>query len=801
MIRNHLKIAWRSILKNKCIFGLNILGLVVGIASCLAILLFVKDELSYDTFNKKADQIVRVVFNAKINGEVMKEAVVMAPVAKAFKDEFPEVLDATRMTNLFNPKIVYKNTSYRDSRFAYVDPNFFQVFTLPIIKGNSKDPLARPNTVVITSAEAKKYFGNENPIGKILILENYDRQFTVTAVMKEVPKNSHFHFDLFASTEGYEAAQGTSWVNSDFFTYLVLKKGTDIKKLETKIPAIIDKYMGPQIKGDIGIPYSEFKKDNQISLNLQPLTDIHLRSDFSASSQLEQGGDIKYLYIFSAIALFMLLIACINFMNLATAAASKRAKEVGIRKILGAAKKQLISQFLMESVISVSIAMGLALVIFVVALPVFNQISGKELQLSYLMQPSIILALLGLMLFIIFSAGVYPAFFLSSFKPISALQNRFSGMGQNKNLRGGLVVFQFVVSAGLILATIVVSQQMRFIQNKNLGYDKDQLLVLRESYLLGQNEIAFKNEILKVSHVSQSGFVPAGESDTNMFGIFLDDQYQRRMFVYNVDEEYIPTMGMELAEGRNFSKEFGADSTKVIINQIAAEILGFGKNALGKTLSRDTDNGKQQMTVIGVVRDFHFRSLRQKIEPLIMLYNPYGGLILRTKTADMSGLIASLETQWKQFGTKEAFTYSILDDDYNHTYLAERKMGTILRLFALLTILVACLGLFGLVTYTAEQRVKEIGIRKVLGSSVGQIVGLLSKDFLKLVGISFLIAFPLGFYLMNRWLRDFAYRIEIRWWMFVLAAGITLFIAFVTISFKSVRAAMANPVESLKAAP
>ena len=801
MIKNHLKIAFRNITKNRGIFAINIFGLAVGIASCLAILLFINDELNYDKFNTKADQIVRVVFNAKINGETMKEAVVMAPVAKAFKVEFPEVLDATRMTNILNPKLVYKNTSYRDSRFAYVDPNFFEVFTLPIVEGNTKNPLAEPGSVVITSPEAKKYFGDENPIGKILKLENYDRQFTVTAVMREVPKNSHFHFDLFASTESYTAAQGTSWVNSDFFTYLLLRKGTNVEKLEKKIPAIIDKYMGPQIKNAVGIPYSQFKKDNQITLNLQPLTDIHLRSDFTASSQLEQGGDIKYIYIFGAVALFMLLIACINFMNLATAAASKRAKEVGIRKVLGSGKKQLIQQFLMESVISVCIAMVLGLIIFTLALPVFNQISGKELEMAYLLKPSIIITLLALIVFVSVCAGGYPAFFLSSFKPIAALKNRFSGLGQNKNIRSGLVVFQFVVSAGLILATIVVSEQMRFIQNKNLGYDKNQLLVLRESYLLGQNENAFKNEILKdprVSNVTQSAFVPAGESNTNMSGIFLGERYQRRMFVYNIDESYIPTMGMELVEGRNFSEKFGSDSTKVIINEKAANVLGFGKNALGKTLSQDTNNGKQQLTVIAVIKDFHFRSLRQNIEPLIMRYNPYGGLIVRAKTADMSGLITKLKGQWNAFGTPEAFTYSILDDAYRHTYVEEQKMGTILSIFAMLTILVACLGLFGLVTYTAEQRVKEIGIRKVLGSSVGQIVALLSKDFIKLVGISFLIAFPLGFYLVNRWLRDFAYRIEVSLWMFFLAAAITLLIALLTISFKSIKAAMANPVESLR---
>ena len=764
-------------------------------------MLFVVDELSYDRFNEKADQIVRVVFKANINGELMKEAVVMAPVAKALKNELPEVVESTRLTNLYNPEISYKNKTFRDTRFAYVDPNFFNVFTLPMIKGDSKNPLQQPNSIILTQTEAKKYFGNSDPIGKILALENRDKQFKVTAVIKDVPKNSHFHFDMFASTNGYSDAKGTSWVNSDFFTYLILQKGTNYKDTEAKLPGLVKKYMGSQMKEAIGMSFTEFTKDNEIGLFLQPLTDIHLKSDFISSSELEQGGDIKYVYIFSAVALFMLLIACINFMNLSTASAAKRAKEVGIRKVLGSNKNQLIYQFLSESFIATLLAMVSALLLFSFALPLFNTLSGKDLQIDYLLQPQVIVSILLLVLAISFFAGGYPAFFLSSFRPIAALKNKFSGLGKSKNIRSGLVVFQFVISAGLILATLIVSQQMTFIQNKNLGYDKDQMLVLRESYLLGNNEQAFKNEILNdpsVANVTMSAFVPAGASDNDMSGVYLNDTYQRRMFVYDIDENYIPTMGMELVSGRNFSREFGSDSIKVIINQSAAKVLGFGNDAVGKTLYRDTNDDKKLLTVIGVIKDFHFKSLHQKIEPLLMLNRSYGGLIVRAKVSDMSGLINRINTMWSSYNIREPFNYTILDDSYNKTYLSEQKMGTILTIFAILTIFVACLGLFGLVTYTAEQRFKEIGIRKVLGSSVPQIVALLSKDFIKLVLISFLIAFPLGFYLMQKWLQDFAYRIDINAWVFILAASITILIAFLTISFKSIQAATANPIKSLK---
>lgn len=801
MIRNYLKIAWRSILKNKGIFSINIAGLTLGIAACLLIMLFVVDELSYDRFNKNADEIVRVFFNAKINGEAVKEAVVMAPVAQALKNEIPEVLDATRIHTLGTPKITYQNTSYRDSRFAYVDPNIFEVFTLPILKGESQNPLKEPNTIVLTQTEAKKFFGNQDPIGKLLNLSDENLQFTVTAVIKDIPKNSHFHFDMLASTMGYDLAKGTSWVNSDFHTYLLLKKGADYKNVEAKLPALCKKYMGPQLKEAIGMTYDEFSKNNEIGLFLQPLTDIHLKSDFIGSTEIEQGSDIKYIYIFCAVALFMLLIACINFMNLSTAAASKRAREVGIRKVLGSNKKQLVFQFLSESFIATSLAMLLALILFVLALPFFNTLSGKDLQADYLIQPSVIGALFLLILVISMLAGGYPAFFLSSFKPIAALKSKFSGLGKSNSIRSGLVVFQFVISAGLILATLIVNQQMQYIQHKNLGYEKDQVLVLRESYLLGANESAFKNKILndpRVENVSHSAFVPAGASDNNMSGVYLGDQYQRRMFVYNIDEQYIPTMGMKLVAGRNFSKDFGADSTNVIINESAAKVLGFDQNALGKILMRDTNKGKQPLTVIGVVKDFNFRSLHQKIDPLIMINHSYGGLIVRTKVADMSGLIAHLNSVWNEYQVKEAFSYSILDDAYNATYLAEQKMGTILTFFAVINIFVACLGLFGLVTYSAEQRFKEIGVRKVLGSSVTQIVSLLSKDFIKLILLSFLIAFPLGYYLMHKWLEDFAYRIQISSWMYIITAVITLLIAFITIGFKSIQAATANPIKSLR---
>ncbi|TMU56512.1 ABC transporter permease [Flagellimonas algicola] len=798
MIKNYLKIAWRNSIKHKWIFSINIVGLALGIASCLVILLFVVDELSYDRYNEKAAEIVTVAFRAKVSGEEIKEGSIMAPVGETLKQEFPEVVDATRIRNYHTPKIIVDNQSFREDKFAFVDANFFDVFTLPIIDGDHKTPLNEPYTAVITKAEALKLFGASNAIGKSFYLNGNEQPFRVTGVIQEVPRNSHFHFDIFASMEGLAEAKSDSWFEGSFFTYLLLKEGADYKNLETKMPHILEKYMGPNMQEVMGMPYEEFIKENRLGFKLFPLLDIHLYSDNAIDDRLEQGGDIKYVYIFSAIALFMLLIACINFMNLSTATAAKRAKEVGIRKVLGSNKNQLLYQFLAESFIATLFAMFLAAILVFLSLPYYNELSGKELELTFLGQPMVLASLLLLTIFVSLLAGSYPAFFLSSFKPIEALKNKFFGSSYNRGVRSGLVVFQFIISAGLILATLVVNQQMQYIQNKDIGYERDQLLVIREAYLLGNDQTAFKNELLKnpkIASITQSAFTPAGDSDNSQTLISNDGQFVRRMPVYNIDENYIPTMGMELVSGRNFSKEFGADSINLIVNETAVKVLGLGENPLGKSITEGNNNTR---TVIGVVKDFHFKSLHQPIDPLFLMYAPYGGLIIKAKSSDMSGLIADANSLWNDFGSSEPFGYTLLDDSYRQTYVREQKMGTVLNVFALLTILVACLGLLGLVTFTAEQRFKEIGIRKVLGSSVMEIVMMLSKDFSKLVLISFLIAFPLGYYLMRKWLEGFAYRIEIPWWLFVLAACATLLIALGTIGWKSFQAATMNPVKALR---
>ena len=801
MIKNYLKIAWRNLLKNKAFSFINILGLSIGIAVCFIIMLFVYDELSYDRFNKNADRIVRVVFNASINGGKINESVVMPPVAQALKTDYAEVEEATRLRQDGRPKITYQHKVFKEANAAFVDPNFFKVFSVTFLEGNPATALLKPYTIVVTNEVAQRWFGNDAALGKTV--DYNGTLFTITGVMEKMPANAHFHFDILGSMAAVNQAGSNSWMESNFFTYVLLQPGADYKKLEAKLPGMVEKYMGPQIMQEMGLSLSQFRtKGNELGFSLQPLTSIHLHS--ATSSELEAGGNVKYVYIFGAIAIFMLLIATINFINLSTASASKRAKEVGVRKVMGSGKTDLIKQFLLESVLLTFIALFIGFVMVQLALPVFNTLSGKNLQPGLSLKP--LIAFLGLGILVGLLAGIYPAFFLSSFKPIATLKGKLSAGTKSLGLRSSLVVFQFFISVSLITGTIIVYQQMKFIQTQNLGYNKDQLLVLPNSWVLGNNEKAFKEKLLqdsRVANITVSAYKPAGPSGNNNSLAYPQGKENQLMktLEYHVDEQYIPTLGMQMAAGRNFSPSFSTDSSAMIINETAARAFGFGSNAVGQRIIRqNTDRGKNiTYTVIGVVKDFHFKSLHEAITPLLMVLNPESGLIIKVRTKDIAGLLASMKEQWAGYHTEEPFSYAFMDDLYNKTYAAEQKTSLILNIFAVLTIFVACMGLFGLATYTAEQRSKEIGIRKVLGASVTQVTAMLSKEFVKLVLIGCVIAFPLSWWAMNQWLQDFAYKIDISWWVFLMAGVFALLIALCTVSFKAIRAALANPVASLRA--
>lgn len=804
MISSYLKIALRSLWNKKAFASINILGLAVGLATCMLILLFVQHEWSYDRFNKNAERIFRVTLHGRIGGNDINLAGASAPTGPALMSDYPGVEAYTRLNT--NGTFLVKNGEKRflEERVIFTDSNFFNFFSIPLLKGDVNRVLKEPRTVVLTQSTALKYFGNEDPIGKSLTMGSMGL-FRVTGVCEDVPSNSHFHYDFFGSMKS--VTLGEKWLSSGAHTYVLLRKGYPAEKLTARMPQFVRKYIGPEIQEFLGISYDEYlRKGDKFGFAFQPLTDIHLTSNLE--NELEGNSNIKYIYIFTAIAALILLIACINFMNLSTAGSAGRAKEVGVRKVMGSVRQQLMAQFLTESILVTVFALLVAFGLVVLLLPGFNDLAGKQFDLQSILNARMIAYALAGCLVVGLLAGSYPAFFLSAFRPVAVLKGSIQAGVKSGWLRNTLVTVQFVVSIAMIIATMVVYQQLRFIQNKNVGFDKEQVLILHDTHLLGDKAKTFKEQLANLSAVSSvtlAGYLPAGSSNNGTDG-FLPESADNnitpyRFTTYQVDEDYLKTLGIGIASGRNFSKAFGGDSASVLINEAAAKQFGW-KNPIGKrirTIGNGTPESKRFYTIVGVTRDFHFRSMHERIAPLVMFY---GGdqyqIALRIQTHDISGLLKTLEKTWKAT-SDNPFAYSFLDERFSKMYESEQRVGKLFGIFAGLAVVIACLGLFGLATFTTIQRTKEIGVRKVLGASVLSIVSLLSKDFVKLVGIAIVIASPLAWYGMNRWLSDFAYKVDIEWWVFLLAGVLAVSIALLTVSFQSIKAALINPVKSLKA--
>lgn len=811
MLSNYFKIAFRNLWKNKGYSAINIFGLAIGLATCLLITLYVIDELSYDKFNVHADRIYRINSDIKYGGGNLHMVQTSDMMGATLKKDYPQVEEYTRIYANEGSKLIRKGNEFiNEEHIAYVDSTFFNVFTLPAIDGNTKTALNEPNTVVVTENAAKKYFSSVDVVGKTLEIRNDNgtTPFKITAVIKSMPHNSHFNFDVLLSMKNADYQWG-QFTSHNFNTYLLLKPGTDYKAFEKNFEKYITSYVLPYVQQFIKISsIEEFRQSgNTLEYSLIPLTRIHLYSDFNF--ELSPSGNIQYVYIFSAVALFILIIACINFMNLSTARSANRAKEVGIRKVLGTERKTLIRQFLIESTITASISLIIALTVAYLVLPLFNNVADKSLALNDLLDVRILPFIILLPVVVGLLAGSYPALFLSRFKPITVLKGSANTGFKKSNLRNVLVVFQFTTSVMLIIATIIVYNQLHYIQNAKLGYNKDQVLIINGTYALNNNVQAFKNDVLGMKGVKSgtlSSFLPVSNSsrsdNTYSTSPVMDVRSGIDMQTWTIDYDYINTMGMEIAKGRNFSKEYGTDSTAVLITETTAKLMGY-KDPIGKLLYAPSnvpdDNTMLPLTVIGVVKDFHFESLRQNIGPLCMRLGNNNGLAsFKINAADASGLIQQIQQKWKTMASGLPFSYRFMDNSFDEMYKSEQRAGTIAIVFAVLAVLIACLGLFGLVTYMAEQRTKEIGIRKVLGASVSNVVTMLSKDFLVLVCIACIIAFPVAGIAMNNWLKDFAYRINIDWWVFALAGIAALAIALLTVSFQAIKAALSNPVKSLR---
>jgi putative ABC transport system permease protein len=807
MIKNYLTIAWRNLQKNKIYSFINIIGLAIGLASFLLITLFIMDELSYDRYNTNADRIYRINSDIKLGGGELHMPVTSDMMGQILIKDNPSIEQFTRIYNSNGSKLIKKDKVFIiEDRVAHVDSTFFDVFTLPAIAGNTHTALNEPNTVVITESTAKKYFNSTDVLGKTIETnDDKDPIYKITAVIKDIPSNSHFHFDFMFSMKnaGYEWGQLTS---HNFHTYLLLKPGTDYKQLEKNFEQYIDKYVLPSVKQFIKInSMEEFRKSgNRLDYTLIPLTKIHLHSD--RSFELSAGGNIQYVYIFGAVALFILLIACINFMNLTTARSAGRAKEVGIRKVLGTERRFLIFQFLTESTMMALMSLVLAILIAYLVLPVFNDVANKSMHLGSLFSSRILPLLIALPVVVGLLAGSYPAFFLSAFRPIEVLKGKLKLGSNSTSLRSVLVVFQFATSIVLIVGTLVIYKQLNYIQSKDLGYNKDQVLVIDNTYVLGDQARAFKNSVLQMNGVMSgtlSSFLPVSNSSRNDNTYFKDATFDINtsidMQTWRVDYDYFKTLGMQIIRGRGFSPEYGGDSNAIVINETTAQFLGYADPIGKKIFNTDDDKKPVSYNIIGVVKNFNFETLKQSIGPLCFFLGKRSGTAsFKVSTANVKGLVGKIGTLWKQMSPTMPFTYRFLDESFNEMYQSEQRVGKIALIFSTLAILIACMGLSGLATFIAEQRTKEIGIRKVLGASVQGVVQLLSKDFLKLVAIAFVIAAPFSVWVMNRWLSDFTYRVKLEWWIIALAGILAILIALATVSVQAIKAAVANPVNSLR---
>jgi len=792
MIRNYFKIALRNLWKHKAFSLINILGLTVGLTAGFLIFSYVFFERSYDTFHSKADRIYRVVANVKTPTELIEGDRPAFAVGPHIKQDFAEIEHAVRVITGETLLIRKGDKKFVEAETMYADTAFFNMFDFPLTRGDRNTALAAPYSVVLSESAAKKYFGSEDPMGQTLLITEQAFPARVTGIMKDIPENSQINGDLVISmttfTQDWLKGADDFWGSYWPLTYIQLQPGADAKHLEKQLPAFLEKHAGTEMK----------KSQMYATLFLEPLKDVYLRS--SRGGPID--GNINNVNIFSIVAIFILVIACINFVNLTTARSSERAREVGIRKVVGALKRQLTGQFIGESLVLCFIACVLTVLLAALLTPSFNQLAGKTVIETVFAAPGRLLLLFACALGIGLLAGIYPALILSSFRPVSVLKGRFATGRRGIALRKALVVTQFTISIALIIGTIVVYRQMSFMRNKELGFKKDQMLVINAGD--NKNREAFAQAVAgmpAVRSVATSNSVPGG-SNPNAYTVIENrngDKQVANLDLYFVDFDYIPHYQIQMVAGRPFSREFLTDSTQsMILNEAAVKMFGYTtpEDAIGKRFEQWGREGK----IIGVMKDFHFRSLQLPIKPLSMrIEQTRCNLVsVNVSTTNLPATIAAIEQKWNELIPSAPFSYTFLDEFFNRQYRDEVRFGKLFLNFAILAIFISCLGLLGLASYSTLQRTREIGIRKVMGASVTSILHLLSRDFLKLVLIAFFVAAPVAWYFMHQWLEDFAYRTAIAWWIFALAGVLALLIALFTISFMALRAAVANPVKSLR---
>ena len=812
MLKSNFKIALRSLLKKKVYTFISILGLAAGIASCLLIVLFIQNEFSYDKSFKDHERIYRMVLERIYPNHSTYYAVVPHSYEAVASRDFPEIEASTNAFAFPDFTLTYKNEreeelSFDEDFMLAVDSSFLRVFDFEILKGNRERLLTQSDEIVVTEDFALRYFGNADPIGKVLRAGQLE--FKVTGVCKDLPDNTHFRFSALISSYAFPFFRRENYTGFSAYTYFKLKEGSSPDALEAKIPGLVNVYAAGQIERELGKSWEDYRNEgNGYRYFLQPLADIHLYPR-NLEVQMKVGGNITSVYILICVAVLILGIACINFMNLSTARSAERAKEVGVRKVMGSLRQQLMWQFLTEAFVLSAAGILLALLIVQLALPMFNELTDRNLYLSF--DAISILSLLILTICVGLLAGIYPALVLSSFNPVVVMKGKFTGSAKGKWIRNGLVIFQFWISIILIIGTIVIREQMQFMQEKSLGFDKEQMLVVERGFNLEPQKFYTLIEEIKrlpeVEHAAGSFAVPGREN--NFFGIQFQPEGSSEILTTKsmvVGDGLAETLGMELAEGRWFSQE-SHDSLYIILNETAVKVMGI-ENPIGARLMNVQDRGEERVTlpftIIGVVKDFNFISLREEITPLVLQSNELFGatgqyIVSRIKPQQIPSAIKSIEAKWKEIAPEQAFKFSFLDENLERQYRAEQQTGKLFTVFSVLTIFVACIGLFALSAYITSLRTKEIGVRKVMGASVSSVVVLLSKDFSKMILIAFMLAAPVAWYVMEHWwLQNFAYRIQIGFGILLLAGALVLLLAWLTVSFQSIKAAITDPVKSLR---
>ena len=806
MFYTYLKITLRNIRRQRFYAFINISGLTIGLVASLLIILYIVDEFSYDKFHKDAGRIYRVNLMGRMSGQEFNSLYTSAPVASGFMNEIPGVEQACRIALREDTPIEHNEELFTERTILVADSNFFNFFSFKLLSGDPVNVLNGPNSIVLTETAANRIFGYSGPgdnrcIGQSVEFGNEKRVCNITGICEDPPPNSHFHFSMILSMESWDNSHSSAWVSNSLLTYIKLDKGMNIAPLESQIKELVKKHIGPQAQKFLGISFEEFlEKGGAYGFYLQPLTGIHFASE--ADLHLEPGGSMKTIYLLAGIVVFIIVIACINFMNLSTARYSGRAKEVGVRKSLGSTTSSLRTQFFTESVLYTLVSLLLAQVILILVLPNFNTLAGKLLNLKALLNFYYITAIICLVVITGIIAGSYPAFYLTSFKPVETLRGKLRAGVKSKGIRKILVIFQFTMSIGLIICTLLIYKQLQYIQNIYPGFDKKNLIVLRNAGSLGTNRNAFKEELLKMPEVEDASIcnlVPPDVSHSDLFRPVGEDTQERGSNYCIADESLMSTLKLTLVKGRFFSKEFSSDVSGVVINEAAARLFGFDNPVREKIQTFWKEDSLDTREIIGVVKDYNFQSLEEEVTSLLIFYGKEGdNLVVRLKSGDINNKINHIESKWKSFPESGSFDYSFISDDFNAKFRKEKLLGRLFLVFTILAIVIASMGLLGLASFTAEQRSKEIGIRKAMGSSSTGIIKLLSIEYLNLILVSFLIATLLSYIIISWWLHNFAYKTDIGVLSFLTGGIISVLIAILSVGYQSLKAASRNPVDSLK---